>query len=166
LGENRQGRKRIGREPSGTGTGKGENSLSFVNQSAQSTELVTIRHNNDSPHNDLPQLNNDSPQYDYNNNFPILTKPSLKCTLDQLLDISDQLLCISESYTVKKCDMSICRINLLSIDPCCNIVVIVCARYVDFTLALYLLIFTLYLQIYNEFMTSNRHFGPTNTLQK
>jgi hypothetical protein len=44
-------------------------------------ELVTIRHTNDSPHNDSPhsnndspQINNDSPQYDYNNDFLVINK--------------------------------------------------------------------------------------------
>jgi hypothetical protein len=36
LGENRQGRKWLGREPLGGGTGKGENSLSFP---------ITVPHN-------------------------------------------------------------------------------------------------------------------------
>jgi len=38
------------------------------------TELLTIRHNNDSPHNDSPQLNNDSPQF--NNDSPQLNNDS------------------------------------------------------------------------------------------
>ena len=37
-------------------------------------ELLTIRHNNDSPHNDSPQLNNDSPQF--NNDSPQLNNDS------------------------------------------------------------------------------------------
>ena len=37
-------------------------------------ELLTIRHNNDSQHNDSPQLNNDSPQF--NNDSPQLNNDS------------------------------------------------------------------------------------------